>query len=91
MTISSVSWQQQGWSLSGLAAVPASAATDPTISINNPAAAGQPKAGTVVLSGNLSTGRGTTTVLYVVDATASTQDFAGKDCNGDGTVGPRTT
>jgi len=36
----------------GLAAVPATAATDPAISINNPAVAGQPKAGTVVLSGH---------------------------------------
>jgi hypothetical protein len=40
----------------GLAAAPAAAVTDPSISINNPALAGTPVAGTVVLSGNVSTG-----------------------------------
>jgi hypothetical protein len=72
----------------GLGAVPAAAATDPSISINNPALAGTPVAGAVVLSGNVSTGTSdATTVLYVVDATGSTQDSAGSDCNGDGTPG----
>jgi hypothetical protein len=71
-----------GLVLPGLAAVPASAATDPSISINNP---GTPKAGPVVLSGNVSHGtKDPTTVLYVLDATASTHLFAGSDCNGDG-------
>jgi hypothetical protein len=71
-----------GLVLPGLAAVPASAATDPSISINNP---GTPKAGPVVLSGNVSQGtKDPTTVLYVLDATASTHLFAGSDCNGDG-------
>jgi hypothetical protein len=71
-----------GLVLPGLAVVPASAATDPSISINNP---GTPKAGPVVLSGNVSRGtKDPTTVLYVLDATASTHLFAGSDCNGDG-------
>jgi hypothetical protein len=69
-----------------LAASPAAAAADPSISINNPARAGQPKAGTVELSGNVAEGSSTTTVLYVLDATASTHLSAGSDCNGDGTA-----
>jgi hypothetical protein len=71
-----------GLVLSGLVAVSASAATDPSITINKPA---QAKAGTVVLSGNVAKGSaGTTTVLYVLDATSSTHLSAGSDCNGDG-------
>jgi hypothetical protein len=76
-----------GLVLSGVVAVSAAASTDPTISINNPAGTATPKAGTVVLSGNVAKGSaGTTTVLYVLDATASTHLSAGSDCNGDGSA-----
>jgi hypothetical protein len=70
--------------LPALAGIPAAAAADPSITINDPALAGQPKAGTVELSGNVAEGTSTTTVLYVLDATASTHLSAGSDCNGDG-------
>lgn len=74
-----------GLVLPGLAAVPASAATDPSISINNPARTHQPVAGTVEISGNVSHGtKDPTTVLYLLDATASTHLSVGSDCNGDG-------
>src|SRR3954453_10210625 len=75
-----------GLALSGLAAIPASAATGHLITINAPARAGEPVAGSVKLSGTVGTSE-TTTVLYVVDATGSTKDLVGTDCNGDGTVG----
>jgi hypothetical protein len=71
-----------GLVLPGLATVPASAATDPSISINKPGAV---VAGPVALTGNVSRGTSDpTTVLYVLDATASTHLSAGSDCNGDG-------
>jgi hypothetical protein len=77
-----------GLAMSGLAAVPANAGAGPSISINDPARAGQPVAGRVELNGNVSKASSdTTTVLYVVDATGSTKDLALTDCNGDGAVG----
>jgi hypothetical protein len=75
-----------GLALSGLAALPASAATGHSITINDPARAGAPVAGPVELSGTVGTSE-TTTVLYLVDATGSTKDSVGTDCNGDGLVG----
>jgi hypothetical protein len=82
-----------GLALSGLAAIPASAATEPaSITINDPARAGQPVAGQVELSGDVSkAASATTTVLYVLDATGSTKELPvapapGNDCNGDGTA-----
>ena len=63
-----------GLAVSGLAAVPATAASAASISINDPAAAGTPVAGRLELSGNVSQGPNEiTSVLYVVDATASSK------------------
>jgi len=61
-----------GLAVSGLAAGPATAASAASISINDPAAAGTPVAGRLELSGNVSQrANEITSVLYVVDATAS--------------------
>jgi hypothetical protein len=48
-----------------------------------------PSAGTVTLTGTVGVSPGeTTTVLYVFDATESTEAPAGSDCSGNGAVGP---
>jgi len=74
--------------LTGVATLPASAA-GPTISIDDPAAAGPLRAGEVALTGQVFRGTSqTTTVLYAVDATDSTALPAGSDCDGDGAVTP---
>ena len=65
----------------------AQAAGGPSITIADPAAGGQPPAGTVTLNGAVGVGSSTTSVLYVLDATDSTAAPAGGDCNGDGTPG----
>lgn len=71
--------------VAGVATLPAaSAAASPTISIDDPGAV---SAGRVDLTGRLFQGTAeTTTVLYVVDATDSTELPAGGDCDGDGAV-----
>ena len=74
--------------LSGLlTAVSSQAAAAPTITFADP---GTLQAGPVQLSGNVSTGSATqtTSVLYVVDVSRSTEAPATPlDCNGDGTAG----
>jgi hypothetical protein len=78
-----------GFAVTGLAAVPATAATSThAVSINDPAASGTPSAGQVQLTGTVGS-TAATTVLYVLDATGSTKDVPpigspGNDCNGDG-------
>jgi hypothetical protein len=60
-----------GLALSGLsAAIPATAATGTSVTINDP---GQQPAGTVTLTGGTTKGSDTTSVLYVVDVTASSK------------------
>lgn len=56
------------------------------ISIDDPAAAGALHAGVVTLRGSVSAGSPseTTSVLYVLDASNSTQSSPGTDCTGDG-------
>ena len=63
---------------------PAALAAGASITIADP---GSPSAGTVTLRGAVSPGTtgttGTPTVLYVMDASGSTKNGAGSDCNGD--------
>ncbi|WP_210648659.1 hypothetical protein [Nocardioides sp. SYSU D00065] len=67
-----------------VAAVPAVPAAA-SVSIDAPLA---PRAGTVALTGSVDARPGgTTTVLYVVDATRSTGELTGLDCAGDGRAG----
>jgi hypothetical protein len=79
-----------GLALSGLAAIPAGAATGGSITTNDP---GHPVAGTVVLTGNVSKAANeVTSVLYVVDVTASSKlPASGGSCgdvNHDGGAPP---
>ena len=69
----------------GLMASPAAAATPPTLTIQDP---GTPTAGPVELRGSVSAGSLTTTVLYAVDASLSTQHPDGLDCDGSGAFTP---
>lgn len=73
----------------GLAAVPASssaAPADAAVTIDRPV---DPRAGTVELTGTVGAEPGgTTSILYVVDATPSTGRLTGLDCSGTGGVGP---
>lgn len=75
-------------SLAALAAAGPSASAAPesaSVSIDAPT---DPRAGTVDLTGRVGVGTGeVTTVVYVLDATQSTDSPQGSDCSGNGSVG----
>jgi hypothetical protein len=75
-----------GLTLAVLGTASPAAAAGGTITIDPP---GSPTAGPVTLRGTVGLDAGeTTSVVYVYDATDSTESPAGADCSNNGTVGP---